>query len=207
MSGNNKYVLPPTSLEENLKQLAEIKAADEESLSQFQKDFRTSVLSQPTLKRLRIERMREMVVSGCSEDQIRIAFVAIGSPLNVLVDNLFGDSGVRGFKVEIKTAFEWYDAMDAQGLRDVRVKEQQRLLTACLSAVPRVQPSQVKAMIELAERLQGNIEKLRKPDVPVTDADAAEVEEAIEEAIASEYGEEEEFVPDDSTEDSVSSEE
>ena len=216
-----KYRKPPVTLVAQLEQLAFLKEAADNDLSEFQKMARKSLLGERALKALRRVAIREMVVSGQRPHQIKLAFVALDSPLTVLVDGLATKSGMRAFDVEISEEIKKCENLTADESREMWVESRQSLLNACQNSLPDVEPSQRKAMIELMEKLQRDIGEARgviheragkrpstkRPDSPTEPA------EGVASAKKAENGElseakmwEEEFEADD-TKDSVPSEE
>lgn len=155
------YRSPPVTPDAHLEQMAALREAKEEDLSEFQVRLRRSVLSQKALKKLRKMYIWEMIASGYQPEQIKLTFIAPNSPLNVLVDGLKGDAGARVFKEEILEAVEQHAKLGANAHREIYIQDRQRLLNACWGFLGSVQPSQAKALMELMGGMQQDIATAR----------------------------------------------
>lgn len=213
-----KYRQPPVTLVSQLEQLSFLKDAADGDISEFQKMARKSLLGERGLKALRKIAIREMVISGYRPHQIKLAFVALESPLTVLVDGLATKSGMRAFDLEINEEIKKCENLTPDESREIWIESRQNLLNACQNSLPNVEPSQRKAMIELMEKLQRDVGEARgviheragkrpstkRPDSPSEPDDDADSAKKTEEDEAKMW--EEDFEPDDDT-NSVPSEE
>lgn len=204
-----EYRRPPATPDAHLEQLAALEQAPDNTLSKFQKMMRKSALSERSRKALRNKRIQEMAVVGYSPEQIKLAFIALDSPLNVLVDGLQTKSGMKTFHTEVRDAVNASAILDAAERRVVYVQGRQRLLDVCWGLVARGEHT--IAILELMEKLQRDVAEAhgaihervgkrpstRQPD-PVPDAAASpKAEEGDPEAVA-DLNWEEGFEPDDS---------
>lgn len=210
-----KYATPPVRPNAHLEQLTELKAADADDLSEFQRLIRHSLLSERALKALRQMHIQEMAVTGYNLEQISLAFVAIDSPLNALVDGLQTKSGAVMFRGEINDALKAVGTLSAADYRAIHIRSRQRLLDACWGFLGSIEPQHGRALIELMDRLQLDVAEAHgaigpkvgrrsgmgrgtretadvAPSVPV-------VEPVGQPSAAVNWGEE--FAPDDSAED------
>lgn len=218
-----KYRKPPITLVGQFEQLTSLKGAKDNDLSKFQKMARRSLLSERSLKALRRIAIREMVISGYRRHQIKLAFVALDSPLTVLVNGLATKSGMRAFDVEISEETKKCANLTIDESREIWVESRQNLLNACQNSLPGIEPSQRKAMIEMMEKLQRDVAEARgviheragkRPSTKRPDHPTSEPSESAVTANKSGNDElpttdmwEEDFEPDDRAEDSVSVEE
>lgn len=151
------YRTPPVTPNAHLAQLTALKDAKESDLSKFQKLLRKTLLSERSLKAMRLIHIREMVIAGYPTEQIKLAFVAVESPLNALVDGLQTESGARIFHNEIMAAITECADLNADDYRTIYVESRQRLLDACWGFLGSIEPPQAKALIELMDKLQQDV--------------------------------------------------
>lgn len=217
----------PAASDSHLEQLAALQAVDEGNLTSFQKSVRAGLLGARALKGIRIRHIQEMAAAGYCAEQIRLAFVAPDSLLNVLVTGFTGQGGVKAFYGEITDAIETQENLSKDERRELFVVSQQRLLDACWRLLKNVKAEHGRALIELMDRLQREIAHAQgvydpKPGRPPgqppgrkeikVEAAQASAREAMEEVAQGDSTKEdanwgEEFVPDDDPEDSVPPEE
>lgn len=149
-----KYTTPPVRPNAHLEQLTGLKAAKADDLSEFQRLIRHSLLSERALKALRKMHIQEMAVTGYNLEQISLAFVAVDSPLNALVDGLQSKSGAIMFRGEINEALKECAGLSAADHRAIHIRSRQRLLEACWGLLGSVDAQHGRALIELMDKLQ-----------------------------------------------------
>jgi len=147
------YRTPPVTPTTHLEQLVSLKKAKGEKLSAIQKLVKKSLLSRPSLKAMRMEQILEMAIAGFSDERIKLAFAHPDSPLLPLLEGFEGREGMSKFQTEINKAQQKAETMGPEEHRALYVRSCQQLLTAAWGHVGRVEPPQVKALLEFMGKL------------------------------------------------------
>lgn len=152
-----KYLAPPITPNAHLEQLAELQEVDQETLNDFEKVLLKSLFSARAMKVFRNIHISEMAAAGYTSEQIGLAFAARDSELHPLIVGLTGEKAAHEFLATIKEAVAAYTNLSDEEWGDVYIKNRQRLHQECLALLRRVDASQGRALIELADKLQQDI--------------------------------------------------
>ncbi len=210
----------PVTPDTHLVQLAALKDAEDGDLSDFRKLVRRGILHAKGIKSLRVMHIKRMAGAGYSTEEIKLAFVAPGSLLSPLIDEL-QSSGEKTFREEIAEALAECAKPDATTYRAIYIREQQRMYDACWGLVRNADSAHAKPLMELMAKFQQNIAESygsitaqagRRSNVQPTEVLPASAEAAAAPADETKPGApgvdwNEEFEADDGTEDQVSDQE
>ena len=152
-----KYITPPITPNAHLEQLAALQEVDDETRNAFERIVFRALASEKALKVYRDIHINEMAAAGYTREQIGLAFAVRDSELHPLIAGLTGETAAREFLARIKEAVASFAELTDEDYAAVYVKRQERLLQETLSFLGRVEPSQSKALLELAERFQQDI--------------------------------------------------